>query len=60
MTNPHTYPSSAWWVHEGAICEEDGHPAAALAAYAQAAEHAATPLERFTASRLRELLNRKV
>ena len=60
LANPHKYPSSRWWVHEGAVCEEDGHPQAALAAYGQAIEHSSTDLERFAAERLRDLLVQEI
>lgn len=36
--NPHRPFTYQWWIHEGGVCEEDGHPDAARAAYAAAVD----------------------
>lgn len=52
--NPHKPFTYRWWIHEGAVCEEDGHPDAARVAYAQAADAAEDDWQRSLAETLRD------
>lgn len=52
--NPHRAFTFAWWIHEGAICDEDGHPDAARTAYAAAADAAPDDYHRGLAETLRD------
>ena len=53
LNNPWPVFSFRWWIHEGGICEEDGHPDAARAAYGQAAGAATSKDELMFAVMLR-------
>ena len=52
--NPHPVHSYEWWMAEGRISDEDGHHAAAMAAYNQAAEAARDAFCRELAEDLRD------
>lgn len=53
-TSPDPAVRYRYWMREARLSEEDGHPAAARAAYAQAAEAAPTELDRAVATELGE------